>query len=596
MCPPLGGRSVRRMADTSVASQRRDAPLSREELGRLDGWWRAANYLSVGQIYLLDNPLLREPLTLEHVKPRLLGHWGTTPGLNLLYAHMNRAIVAARPGRDVHHRSRARRPGAGRLDVAGGQLHRGLPRHHARRGGHAQAVPAVLVSRAGSRATSRPRRPDRSTRAASSATRSCTPTARRSTTPTCWSAAWSATARPRPGRWPRAGTRTSSLNPARDGAVLPVLHLNGYKIANPTVLARIPEDELRSLLEGYGHTPRFVTGDDPETVHQALAAALDASLDEIAEIQRRARTGGRGRAPALADDRAAHAEGLDRPEGGRRPAGGGQLALAPGAARQARRKPGAPAPARGVDALLPPRGAVRRARPPARRGARAGAGGRAPHGRQSAHERRPAAAQPAASRLPRLRRRRPCAGARVERGDARARGLSARRHADERGPIELPCLRPGRDGVEPPGGGAGGHGPRLDGRDRARRRSPGPRRPGARGPQRASLPGLARGLPADRPARRLQLLRGVHPHHRLDVQPARQVAEGHARHPVATPDRVPELPAVLARLAPGPQRLLPPGPRVHRPRGQQEGRDHPRLPAAGRQLPAVRRLPLPAQP
>ena len=81
------------MATTSVAPQRRDAPLSSEELGRLDGWWRAANYLSVGQIYLLDNPLLREPLTLEHVKPRLLGHWGTTPGLNLLYAHMNRAIM-----------------------------------------------------------------------------------------------------------------------------------------------------------------------------------------------------------------------------------------------------------------------------------------------------------------------------------------------------------------------------------------------------------------------------------------------------------------------------------------------------------------------
>src|SRR6187455_718460 len=94
MRPPMGRRSFSWMVDASVASQRRDAPLSREELGRLDGWWRAANYLSVGQIYLLGNPLLREPLRIEHVKPRLLGHWGTSPGLNLVYAHMNRAISA----------------------------------------------------------------------------------------------------------------------------------------------------------------------------------------------------------------------------------------------------------------------------------------------------------------------------------------------------------------------------------------------------------------------------------------------------------------------------------------------------------------------
>ena len=113
---------------------------------------------------------------------------------------------------------------------------------------------------------------------------------------------------------------------------------------------------------------------------------------------------------------------------------------------------------------------------------------------------------------------------------------------------------------------------------------------------RAPLPGLAGGLPADRPPRAVQLLRGVHPHRRLDVQPAREVAEGHARDPVAAPDPVAELPAQLARLAPGPQRLLPPGPGLHRPRRQQEGRDRPRLPAARRELPALGRRPLPAQP
>ena len=123
-----------------------------------------------------------------------------------------------------------------------------------------------------------------------------------------------------------------------------------------------------------------------------------------------------------------------------------------------------------------------------------------------------------------------------------------------------------------------------------------PGRPRDGGAQRAPLPGLARGLPADRPPRPVQLLRGLHPHRRLDVQPAREVAEGHAPHPVAAPDRLAELPAELARLAPGPQRLLAPGPGLHRPRRQQEGRDHPRLPAAGRQLPAVGDRPLPAQP
>ena len=147
-------RRARPTADTAgshVSSfrpvSRMSEPLPSDELRRLDAWWRAANYLSVGQIYLLDNPLLREPLTLEHVKPRLLGHWGTTPGLNLLYAHMNRAIRAARPRRDVRHRPRPRRPGLVANDLARGQLQRGLSRHHARRGGHAPAVPPVLVPR-----------------------------------------------------------------------------------------------------------------------------------------------------------------------------------------------------------------------------------------------------------------------------------------------------------------------------------------------------------------------------------------------------------------------------------------------------------------
>ena len=166
----------------------------------------------------------------------------------------------------------------------------------------------------------------------------------------------------------------------------------------------------------------------------------------------------------------------------------------------------------------------------------------------------------------------------------------------ERNPRQLPALRAGRDRLEPARRRLRRHRPRLGGRDRADRRAPRAARPGGRGAERAPLPGLARGLPADRQARPLQLLRGVHPHRRLDVQPARQVAEGDAAYPLAAPDRVAQLPAQLARLAPGPQRLLAPGSGLHRPRREQEGGDHPRLSPAGCELPALGRRPLPAQP
>ena len=279
------------MLATSSSSQRGDAPLSSEELSRLDAWWRAANYLSVGQIYLLANPMLREPLTLAHVKPRLLGHWGTTPGLNLLYAHMNRAIVQrdlnamfitgpghGGPGlvastwlegsysevypditRDEHGMGRLFRqfsfPGGIPSHVAPetpGSIHEGGELGYALVHAYGAAFdnPDLLVC--------------------------------------CVVGDGEAETGPLAASW----HSNKFANPARDGAVLPVLHLNGYKIANPTVLARISKEELRALMEGYGHSPRFVEGDDPEAVHQALAAALDASLDEIAEIQRRARTEG----------------------------------------------------------------------------------------------------------------------------------------------------------------------------------------------------------------------------------------------------------------------------------------------------------------
>ena len=197
------------------------------------------------------------------------------------------------------------------------------------------------------------------------------------------------------------------LNARTDGAVLPILHLNGYKIANPTVLARIPEAELVALLEGYGWRPIIVAGDEPDGRAPGCSRrrSTTRSTRSRRRSARRASDGVDG-APAVADDRAAHAEGLDRPEGGRRPPGRGDVALAPGARDRRAREPGAPADPRGVAAELPPRGALRRERA-ARRGARrARAARRAPHEREPARERRRAPARPRAAGLPRLRRRR----------------------------------------------------------------------------------------------------------------------------------------------------------------------------------------------
>jgi xylulose-5-phosphate/fructose-6-phosphate phosphoketolase len=265
-------------------------PLSGEQLERLDRYWRAANYLSVGQIYLLDNPLLREPLRPEHVKPRLLGHWGTTPGLNLLYAHWNRvvrerdldAIFVIGPGHGGPaiaantwlEGSYSERYSAVSRDEEGMRLlfrqfsfPGGIPSHVApelpgsiNEGGElgyslAHAYGAVFDN------------PD--------------------LVVFCVVGDGEAETGPLATSW----HSNKFLDPVHDGAVLPILHLNGYKIANPTVLARIPREELVALFEGYGHTPYVVEGDDPAAVHQQLAATLDATLDEIARIQRAARAG-----------------------------------------------------------------------------------------------------------------------------------------------------------------------------------------------------------------------------------------------------------------------------------------------------------------
>jgi xylulose-5-phosphate/fructose-6-phosphate phosphoketolase len=270
--------------------------LTAEDLRLLDAWWRAANYLSVGQIYLLDNPLLREPLSAEQIKPRLLGHFGTTPGLNLLYAHLNREIrardlsvifvtgpghggpglvaaaylegtyseVYAHIDRDEDGLRELFRqfsfPGGIPSHVAPetpGSIHEGGELGYALSHAYGAAFdnPDLLVA--------------------------------------CVVGDGEAETGPLATSW----HSNKFLNPKVDGAVLPILHLNGYKIANPTVLARIPEEELVALFEGYGYRPILVSGEEPEQVHRDLAAALDDALDDIARIQHAAREEGETERP-----------------------------------------------------------------------------------------------------------------------------------------------------------------------------------------------------------------------------------------------------------------------------------------------------------
>src|SRR6202048_1100245 len=252
-------------------------PPSPQELRQLDAHWRAANYLSVGQIYLYDNPLLTEPLRIEHIKPRLLGHWGTTPGLNFIYTHANRLIqkydlnmiyicgpghggpgMVANPWLEGSYTERfpnVTRDAEGMLRLfTQFSFPGGIPSHAApetpgsiHEGGelgyslvHAYGAafdnPDLIVA--------------------------------------CVIGDGEAETGPLAGSW----HSSKFLNPAQDGAVLPILHLNGYKIANPTGLARIPHEELESLLRGYGYHVHTVEGDDPKLVHQQLAATMDAVI------------------------------------------------------------------------------------------------------------------------------------------------------------------------------------------------------------------------------------------------------------------------------------------------------------------------------
>jgi xylulose-5-phosphate/fructose-6-phosphate phosphoketolase len=266
-------------------------PLNATELIRMDAYWRAANYLSVGQIYLMNNPLLRRPLEPDDVKPRLLGHWGTTPGLNLVYAHLSRVI--AQRDQDVIYIAGPGHGGPGM--VANAWLE----------GTYSQVYPRVSLDEAGMKrlftqfsfpggvpSHDAPETPGSIHEGGELGYSLSHAYGAAFDNPDLVVACVIGDGEAETGPLAASWHSNKFLDPVGDGAVLPILHLNGWKIANPTVLARIGDDELSALLTGYGYRPYLVDGDDPVIVHQLLAATLDRVFDEIAYIQRQARSEG----------------------------------------------------------------------------------------------------------------------------------------------------------------------------------------------------------------------------------------------------------------------------------------------------------------
>src|ERR1700748_1502127 len=266
-------------------------PLTAAELDLIDAWWRAANYLSVGQIYLLGNPLLTEELRPEDVKPRLLGHWGTTPGLNLIYAHLNRVI--RNWDLDV-------------IYIAGpGHGGPGLVANTSLEGTYTERYPSITKNAEGMRKLFRqfsfpggipshaaPDTPGSIHEGGELGYSLSHAYGAVLDNPDLLACCVVGDGESETGPLATSWHSNKFLNPTRDGAVLPVLHLNGYKIANPTILARIPHEELEWLMRGYGHDPLVVAGDEPSAVHELMARTLDEAADRIAAIQANARAAG----------------------------------------------------------------------------------------------------------------------------------------------------------------------------------------------------------------------------------------------------------------------------------------------------------------
>ncbi len=527
-----------------MQNDRRTPVLDADLARKIDAYWRAANYLSVGQIYLCDNPLMKEPLAVAHIKHMLLGHWGTTPGQNFIYTHLNRAIK--KYDLDMIYMSG---PGHGGPAVVSGtylegtysEVYANISQDEAglKRLFTQFSFPGGIPSHASAECPGSIHEGGELGYSLSHAFGAVFDNP--ALTVACVIGDGEAETGPLATSW----HSNKFLNPATDGAVLPILHLNGYKIANPTLLARISREELVQLLHGYGWTPFFVEGDEPMPMHEAMAAALDTVMEIIRKIQEDARKSPddvqRPRWPLIV---------LISPKGwtgpktidGKRIEGSYRSHQVP-----------ITDPAKNPQHLKLLEDWLRSYRPAELFDA---------NGRLKPE---------LADLAPRGQRR---MGANPNaNGGLLLRDLRMPDFADYA--VDVP--EPGIGGI----GDTHVLGKFL--RDVAKLNAAPRRR-------------LARGLLAHRKTWAVQLLRSLHSHRRFDVQSARQMAQGYRGSLLAAQDRIAELSLEFARLAPGSQRIYASGSGLPGPRRQQESRDRARVPAARRQLPVVRHGSLFAQP
>ncbi len=542
-------------------------PLTPEELRKMDAWWRAANYLSVGQIYLLDNPLLKVPLTLEHIKPRLLGHWGTTPGLNFIYVHCNRLI---------------RKFDLDMIYVTGpGHGGPGLVANTYLEGTYSEFWPHIAENAEGMKRLFKqfsfpggipshvaPETPGSIHEGGELGYSLLHAYGAAFDNPDLVVCCVIGDGEAETGALATSWHSNKFLNAERDGAVIPMLHLNGYKIAGPTVLARMPQAELVELLKGYGYQPYFVEGDDPPAMHQKMAATMDAVIAEIRRIQHEARAGGAVSAAAWPMMVLRTPKGWTGPkvvdgvqiEGTFRahqvPLS--ELSTKPDHIRILEEWMKSYRPEELFDehgklaaeiAELAPKGERRMGANPHANGGLLLKDLDMPDFRDYAVAvARPGAVTAESTRvMGRLLR------------DVMKRNLESRNFRvvgpDETNSNRLGALFEVTDRVSMetilPNDDHVGH-----------------RRPRDGSAQRTHVRRLAGGLSAHRPPRLLLLLRSLHPHHRFDVQSAREVAQGDAADSLAAADRIAELPADVARLAAGPQRVQPSGSGLSGSRGE----------------------------
>ena len=304
--------------------------LSPELLHKMNAYWRAANYLSVGQIYLYDNPLLKEPLKLSHVKPIVVGHWGTTPGQNFIYVHLNRVIK--KYDLDMFYIAG---PGHGGPALVGNVYLEGT---------YSEIYPNVSQDEAGLKELFKqfsfpggisshvaPTTPGSIHEGGELGYSLSHAFGAAFDNPDLIVACVIGDGEAETASLATAWHSNKFLNPITDGAVLPILHLNGYKISNPTVLARIEPEELEQFLRGCGWTPYFVEGDEPEKMHELMATTLETAIEDIRNFQSDARGKNDAYSAALADDRSPVAQGLDGASSRRRPANRGHVPIAPSA-------------------------------------------------------------------------------------------------------------------------------------------------------------------------------------------------------------------------------------------------------------------------